>query len=135
MKIYLSHAIRGAKGEAATREDQAANCQKARMFAARLRDSIRRALTCGVGWCEVECREGLLVLAGYDTIYVPAEHEEFVQAAYNCGALSIEQILAIDCMIVSTCGALVAYGPVSPGMQVEIDYAVERNIPVYYVKE
>ena len=134
MKIYLSHAIRGDKGEAATREDQAENCKKAIMFAEWLRRYILDAYQHGVTH-ELECADCTIALRGHDNLYVPAEHEEFVSAAYNRGYLSIEQILEIDCMILSTCGALIAYGPVSPGMKVEIDYAVFHGIPVYYVKE
>ena len=44
-----------------------------------------------------------------------------------------EQILDIDCEIISRCSFLIVYSPddyISKGMQIEVDHCVFNNIPV-----
>ena len=112
MRAYFSHCIRGAKGTDATKEDMDANCAAAIEAAEEMRADTHGKLD----------------------IYVPAEHEDFVQIAYFEKYLNEQQILAIDCGIVDNCDCLIAYNPdcISRGMQVEIDYAIGHDKPVFY---
>ena len=112
MRAYFSHCIRGAKGIDATKEDMDANCAAAIEAAEEMRADTHGKLD----------------------IYVPAEHEDFVQIAYFEKYLNEQQILAIDCGIVDNCDCLIAYNPdcISRGMQVEIDYAIGHDKPVFY---
>jgi len=113
MRAYLSHSIRGKKGQDATDEDMMKNNRKAIEFA----ENIRSLFPCL-------------------DLYVPAEHDEFVLNAYRRGYLGEPEILDVDCMIVQTCNFLIALAPegyISRGMQVEIDYANTHGIPVVVV--
>jgi hypothetical protein len=66
---YFSHSIRGAKGKDATPDDMALNCAMAKHAA----DMLRRV-------CPAL------------EIYVPAEHEDYVQTAYDRGSHSEHEI-------------------------------------------
>lgn len=132
MRIYLSHAIRGAKGALATAEDMAVNCLKATMFVEVLRMNISYRAASG-DLLYVEHRDGVLELGRGTEFYVPAEHEDFVSLAYQKGYVTESQILEIDCEILGRCDAVLALGPISSGMRAEIDYANSKNIPVYYI--
>jgi hypothetical protein len=108
---YFSHSIRGAKGLAATADDMALNCGLALVAANMLRQA-----------CPVL------------ELYVPAEHEDYVQTAYDRGSHNEEEILAIDCEILTRRDILIGYchkGVTSRGMQVEIKHAMEKDIPVF----
>jgi len=67
-------------------------------------------------------------------LYVPAESEPFVGAAYGKGYLSIEQILELDCMVVDRCDIVIVYvpegGELQGGRKIEYDHAVATNKPV-----
>lgn len=115
IKIYVSHSIRGKFGAAAIEEQMIANCEKAIQFGKLLRLNFPQ-----VKW------------------YIPAEHEEFVQIAYQKGCLTETEILDIDCEILKTCNGLLVYMPddyISHGMQMEISYAAKNNIPHVLIKE
>lgn len=119
-RIYLSHCIRGKKGLKATPKDMKKNCDEALYFANRVRAEIFDEARMN-GWPDIE-------------LYVPAEHEDFIQKAYDKGFINEEQILDIDCEILNECDVLLAYGEyMSRGMKVEIDYAFCNNIPILFI--
>lgn len=110
-RAYLSHSIRGRKGKAATNKDMEKNCQIAIEVAAEIREAI----------------------PGLD-LYVPAEHDEFVALAYHKGYLTETQLLEIDCMILGKRDFLLIYakdGYISRGMNVEYQFAISYNIPIF----
>jgi hypothetical protein len=109
-RAYVSHSIRGKHGKDATDEQMEENNEKAKAF-------------------------GRLLSKEFPTIdfYVPGEHDELVLIAYRKDYLTEEQILDVDCDIVSRCNFLIVYSPddyISRGMQVEVDHAVRNNIPI-----
>lgn len=106
---YISHPIRGARGAAATHADMEANNRRAMEFA-----RIVRAEFPGL------------------SLYVPAEHDEFILLAYETGRLDEAAILAVDKLIIVKRDVLLAYAPegyVSSGMQVEIAEAQRLGMP------
>jgi hypothetical protein len=112
---YFSHTIRGRKGVAATPEDMDANCARAQKVADWLREKV----------------PGL-------KLYVPAEHEDFVQIAYLEKMLTEEQILIIDCKILQRMDfhiVLEEDGWRGGGIGVEIDAAKEANMPIFTITE
>lgn len=131
MKIYVSHAICGGDGPNASEETKQKNCEAAKKWANLLRMNLGHQATKGLGLF-VGGADGLY-LRSEDELYVPAEHEDFVGRAYTMGLLSIPEILRVDCEIVKSCDALVALGPISNGMKVEIECAEKHGIRVIYV--
>ena len=116
MRFYLSHPIRGSKGDKATAVDMKQNNDRAIEIANYIRDSIT---------LEIE-------------VYVPAEHEEFVLRTLKFNYLTIDQILAIDCSIIDTCDAVLIYSPdgnIVSGCKVEHDHAIKNDIPVCVFKD
>jgi hypothetical protein len=108
MKIYLSHPIRGINPNP-TPEYIAANCKKAIDFVNILRLCFPKT-----------------------EFYCPAEHEKFVQLAYDDGFLTIDQILQIDKEILTGCDAVIFYNherTLSKGMLEEKQCAEEKGIP------
>jgi len=110
IRAYVSHCIAGKHGWKATRKQKEANINKAIIF-------------------------GKQLIKEFPNIdfYIPGEHDEFVLIAFDKKYLTGEQILDVDCDIVSKCNFLVVFAPddyISKGMQIEIDYAVDNNIPV-----
>lgn len=67
-------------------------------------------------------------------LYVPAESEPFVGAAYKKGYLNIKQILELDCLIVDQCEVVIVYVPegdeLQGGRKIEYDHAIATNKPV-----
>ena len=116
MRVYLSHAIRGAKGEACTREQQKKNCDNALAFA----EEIRKACP----WID---------------LYVPAEHEEFVQIAYDKKYLTVDQILEVDFEIIRGCQAVLVYAPngeeIQGGRKAELDFALGKEMWVHAAED
>lgn len=114
--VYLSHYIRGPKGLDATPQD-IIDCSN---DALRFVDQLRRTFP------ELD-------------VYVPAEHDEFVDLAYKDGFLTEEQLLDIDCTILGKRDCVIAYAPdnykLSRGMQKEVDYAFIAGIPRIILKE
>ena len=116
-KIYLSHAIMGKNGADATEAEIQTNIDTALKVGKELKAYF-------IDWQKMD---------GYPEIqlYVPAEHEEFVQRAYKMGFMTITEILAVDCDIINTCDLLLVYGDyLSSGMKVEIEYADKNKIPI-----
>ena len=109
-RVYFSHSIRGKLGPTCPIETQEKNCAAAIKIANRIR---------------LACPE-------FD-IYVPAEHEEFIQIAFNRKYLTENQILDIDCGIVSRCDAIIVYVPdgdeLQGGRLIEYDFAYFSGIP------
>jgi len=116
MRYYLSHSIRGAKGEAATPTDMKKNCDKVIEVA----DVIRFALP------SVE-------------LYVPAEHEDFVSIAFLDKYLTEQQVLEIDCKIIDICDGVIIYcppdDPIQGGRKVEFDHAAMECKPILVFQE
>lgn len=110
IKIYISHPIRGAKGKDATVEDMKENNR-----------------------CAISFSKALQAQFPHVEFYTPAVHDEFVMIGYEEGILDESQILYIDCKIVDTCNAVVAYVPekhISNGMLIEIAHANKTGKPV-----
>ena len=117
-RIYMSHSIRGKNGINATYEEISANLAHARKVGTEIKSYL---------W-DWQTQDGFPEL----DLYVPAEHDEFVQIAYNRGFLDETEILACDCEIIDKCQLVVMYGePYSRGMHIEYDYAVQNKIPAF----
>ncbi len=113
MMWYLSHSIRGPEGNAATNTDMEKNCDRAILVG----NFIRKAFP------SVE-------------LYIPGEHEAFVQIAYKKGYLTEKQILDVDCAIIDKCEGVLIFAPaddseIQGGRLIEYNYAEKTNKPVY----
>ena len=113
VRLYLSHPIRGKMLEGLSKEEQeevmAENCAQTKYFANRIRDLN----------LPIE-------------LYVPAEHEDFVQIAYREGMITEAQILIVDCKIIDDCRGVIYYDPqysFSSGMDVERLHQERTNKP------
>ena len=111
MRLYLSHSIRGKAGPDASHDVQAKNCAEA----IRVADVLR----------------GLFPKL---ELYVPAEHEDFVQLVYDGGYLGEREILEIDCLIINNLDGVIFYVPegdeLQGGRKIEYDHAIATNKPV-----
>jgi len=110
IKAYLSHYVRGKDGNKATEETVEANCAKA-----------------------IEWSKKLRVYFGSNLdLYVPAAMDLFPRIALRKGYLNVDQILDIDCTIVSQCDILLIanWGDcISEGMRRELNTAKQLGIP------
>ncbi|KKM20484.1 hypothetical protein LCGC14_1644990 [marine sediment metagenome] len=114
-KAYMSHSIRGRLGTDATPESMAANNRLAHEAAVLMRCVLP----------EVH-------------LYVPGENDLLISILYQDGRLKEEDILWGDCEIIRDCDILFAWSPddfISTGMQIEITFAREHNIPVYIIHD
>ena len=68
-------------------------------------------------------------------LYVPADHDEFVQLAFDKKFITEQQILEVDCNIIEGCKLRIACNDWTSrrGMVVEIEYAQRKHIPIYYM--
>ena len=111
MKVYLSHPIRGKLGSDSTPESLNKNC----LAAIEVGDKIRQACP----WAD---------------IYIPAEHESFVQKAYDKDYMTERQILDVDCDIIAEHDILIIYVPEGDELQggrlVEHDFAINEYMPL-----
>lgn len=75
-------------------------------------------------------------------LYVPADHEVFINSAYKSGFISKEEITSINCKIIEKCDLLILFGEHVSGELIaayhkdgrkdeELDYAKQQKIPVY----
>jgi len=115
IKIYVSHSIRGKYGKDATAKEMNLNCQRAIKFGNGLRETFPEY-----------------------NFYIPAEHDLFVQKAYFKNYLTEEQILDIDCDIITECEAMLIYAPdghISRGMGVEMRFTSIWHIPTFLVNK
>lgn len=115
-RIYLSHAIRGKAGLRATQEEINKNIAIASYIGEQLKAYF-------LDWEKME---------GFPKIdlYVPADHDEFTQIAYNKKYITEEQILDVDCDIISKRDMIIAYGnyKASRGMKIELEFAHKNGI-------
>ena len=112
IKVYVSHYIRGLEGNEASVETRESNLTKAK---------------------EV-CKQLRIYFGSNLDFYVPAEMDEFPQVALELGFLDVEQILDIDCVIVSRCDALLVLHfeqKLSGGMERELTTARVTGVPIY----
>ena len=113
MKVYLSHSIRGLKGNAATNAEMRECCKAAVQVGKLISD---------------EFAPGVLEL------YIPGEHEDALKIALDKDYLTVEQILEIDCQIIDSCDAVIVYVPVGDELQggrmIEYQHAVRTAKPV-----
>jgi len=113
LRIYVSHPIRGIKGKDVTHEDMVNNNKRVCVFADRVRQLFP----------EVE-------------LYVPGEHDEFVTIAYECGLMTVDQILEVDMAIIDTCDGVLFYDmerAFSEGMLEEFMYSADTLTPTAVV--
>jgi hypothetical protein len=110
IRAYISHTIRGKQGVGATNDERREASERAIVFGNALRKEFPNI-----------------------DFYIPGEHHEIDTLAYRKGYMTEEQILDIDCEIILRCSFIIVFSPddyISKGMKIEIDYAVENNIPV-----
>jgi nucleoside 2-deoxyribosyltransferase len=111
MRVYFSHAMRGKAGDGASDEIQLTNNEVALLLAKKLRKR----------------------LPGIE-VYVPAESEPFVRAAFDAKYLTIVQILELDCKVIDGCDIVICYVPEGDELQggrlVEFDHAIDTLKPV-----
>lgn len=121
MRVYFSHTIRGMDGPSADQDTLNTNCTSAILMAGAIMKEL--------DWVD---------------FYVPAEHEDFVQKAYDAGYITEEEILAIDCKIIDDCDACAVsvsgdeYWGLSDndrdclqgGRLIEYDHCIATNKPV-----
>lgn len=114
IRAYMSHPIQGRAGKAATPEMMEMNNKTA-----------------------IEWGKKLWLFFGSNLeVYVPGEHDEFVLIAFLDEKLTIDQILGIDCEILSKRDVLIVANwenHFSGGMRREIDEAKKLNIPVWVI--
>lgn len=107
--IYLSHPIRGLTGNECSEAEMEANCKAAIKMGKRIRREYKLDL------------------------YVPAEHEHFIQLAFKAGYLTNKQILDIDLQIIEKyCTGVIFFNfqnEFSEGMLLEWEKAKELNLP------
>ena len=122
-RIYMSHWIRGPKGKQATKKDIRENLDKNISIGTEIKAYL-------IDW---EKQNGT-DFPKMD-LYIPAEHDEFVQIAFDNKYINEEQILGVDCDIIDRCQLVIALGDHSKsrGMKIEIEYAEEHSIPVLYM--
>ena len=115
-RAYLSHAIRGKEGDSCVMDTQKKYCAAA----IKLGNDIRAACP----WLG---------------LYIPAEHEDFIQKAYDKKYLDVSRILDIDCDIIEDCGLIIVYVPEGDELQggrlVEHDFAINEGMPVGLIKD
>ena len=106
MKTYLSHSIRGKLSDKCPVVKLKENCEAAKEVAGVIREACP--------WLD---------------LYVPAEHEDFVQKAFDKKYITERQILDVDCEILSECDNIVILVPVGDELQggrlVEHDFAID----------
>ena len=113
VSAYFSHSIRGKKGRDATKADMDRNCAEAKKVALWIRENVP----------EIE-------------LYVPAEHEDFVYIAYTDNYLTEDEILAIDCKILSGLDFHIVHeveGWLGGGIGVEITAAHKYGKLIFYI--
>lgn len=64
-------------------------------------------------------------------LYVPADHEIFVNSAYRSGFITAEEIRSINCKIIETVDLLILYDGWGLSIDEEVSYAKQKNIAIY----
>lgn len=111
VKTYLSHYIRGPKGNEATDEDMDRN----------------RAAASLVG-------KQLSILVPELELYVPADHDVFVAHGWRAGILTEKIVLDVDCYIIEQGELVLFHDPAgvmkqSRGMMRELRHTQEIGLP------
>jgi len=116
VKAYLSHPIRGKNGDKATKGEMEANRQEAMAVAEELEKAIP-----------------------YLDLYVPARHDEFPSILWELEKIDVNDILDVDCEILSRRDVMIIYcpdGKPSKGMMKEIEYAQSvAGIPTLIIND
>ncbi|HDZ15374.1 hypothetical protein LCGC14_1396850 [marine sediment metagenome] len=111
ISAYFSHPIQGKKGKDATVKDMQLNND----IAAGVSHLVEQALP---------------VL----DLYVPAVHDEYVIEAYQRKSHTIDEILAIDKVILARRDIMIVFaynGVISNGMIIEIEHAKKLGMPIF----
>ena len=111
---YLSHHIRGPKGDQSTQEDRDNNREDAGV--------ARQAIE----WVHPKLN-----------IYCPGEGDLWAGVAMRRGLLTIEQVLEIDCAIIDTMDCVLIYdryNHMSGGMMVEKKHCCDTSKPFFYFR-
>jgi len=68
-------------------------------------------------------------------LYVPADHEVFIDCAYKSGFLTKEQISTVNRKIIKACNLVIVFGgfiaPAKSSFLEEVEYAKQEKIPIY----
>lgn len=64
-------------------------------------------------------------------LYVPADHEVFIQSAYKSKFITTEQITSINCKIIEKCNLLILFSQWGLTIDKEVTCAKQNNIPIY----
>lgn len=68
-------------------------------------------------------------------LYVPADHELFIQRAYKDSLITKEQISYVNCKIIEECNLLILFGGngihTNSNVIIELEYAKGEQVPVY----
>ncbi len=116
MRVYLSHSIRGKKGNAATNAEMKECCDAAIAVGEQIRTAIPSL-----------------------DLYIPGEHEEFVQIAFKKKYITEKHILDVDCTIIDGCDIVIVYVPsddeLQGGRKIEYDHATRTCKPVFVFSE
>lgn len=119
LRGYMSHSIRGRKGDKCPPDEVEQNCVKAATDGNQLMGYFQH---CGIPLF----------------LYVPGAHDDFVQKAYKAGILTEKEILDTDCEIVADCDFLLVYDwqdYISGGMKYEADFCEKQGIPIFTIKQ
>lgn len=67
-------------------------------------------------------------------LYVPSDHELFIQRAYKDRLLTKEEIRFVNCRIIKECNLLISFGNnvvKANRLSEELEYAKQERIPIY----
>ena len=127
LRVYISHRI-----SSTDPRQTALRCERAVKFAAKLKTEFDKSYK----------KYGVGEFVKLD-VYVPGgATETFVSRAYKSGHLSVDEILDVDCQIISDCDAVILFDPefatkgcevFSHGCLAEWDHAVTIKKPIYVV--
>lgn len=117
-RVYMSHPICGKHGKAASDAQIKVNLDRAIWVGTQLKSYL-------LDW---EKMDGFPKL----DLYIPGEHDEFVQIAWRKKLLTIPEILDVDCAILDRCRLIILYGDyISGGMKVELEHAKKNAINIF----
>ncbi len=114
IRVYASHIIRGRMGKDCPRKQRDLNKKKA------------------VSWG----RELWAYFGSQLELYIPGASDEWAEIAMEKGYLTVDQILDIDCSIISQSDAVLVLNwenYISYGMVREINHADNEGIPVFFL--
>ena len=114
IRVYASHAIRGVMGKDCPRKQRDFNKEKAISWGSKLWTYFGSQLE----------------------LYIPGASDDWAEIGMEKGYLTVEQILDIDCEIISQYDAILVLnweGVFSGGMKIEVKYAYDHvpRIPMF----